>query len=94
MKDGTERESMTLCQRLDRRAEKNENDYKLVLEFARAAFNGILPDAEKYVDVGYQAENEFREANVTIIHLAVSAARREIRDSLVAAQMSGDEKLG
>lgn len=81
MKDGIEGESMTLCQRLDRRAEKNERDYQLVLKFARAAFKGVLPDAKTYVDVGYQAEYKFKEANLTIIHLAVSAARREIRDS-------------
>ena len=81
MKDGIEGKSMTLCQRLDQRTEKNERDYQLVLEFARAAFNGMLPDAKTYVKVGYQAENKFKEANLTIIHLAVSAARREIRDS-------------
>ena len=72
---------MTLCQRLDRRAEKNERDYQLVLEFARAAFKGMLPDAKTYVEVGYRAEDKFKEANLTIIHLAVSQARREIRDS-------------
>lgn len=81
MKDGTERESMTLCQRLDQRAEKNENDYKLVLKFARTAFKGVLPNTKEYLEVAYRAENEFREADVTIIRLAVSAARREIRDS-------------
>ena len=94
MKDGTERESMTLCQRLDQRAEKNENDYKLVLGFARTAFKGVLPNAKEYLEVTYRAEDKFKEANLTIIHLAVSAARREIRDSLVVARMSGDEKLG
>jgi len=82
MKEGRiEGESMTLCQRLDQRAEKNENDYKLVLEFARTAFKGVLPNAKEYLEVTYRAENEFREADVTIIRLAVSAARREIRDS-------------
>lgn len=81
MKDGIEGESMTLCQRLDRRAEKNERDYQLVLKFARAAFKGVLPDAKTYVDVGYQAENKFKEADVDVIRLAVSEARQEIRDS-------------
>lgn len=81
MKDGIEGESMTLCQRLDRRAEKNERDYQLVLKFARAAFKGVLPDAKTYIDVGYQAENKFKEADVDVIRLAVSEARQEIRDS-------------
>ena len=81
MKDGIEGEPMTLCQRLDRRAEKNERDYQLVLEFARAEFNGVLPDAETYVKVGNQAENKFKEADVDVIRLAVSEARQEIRDS-------------
>lgn len=79
--DGIEGKSMTLCQRLDQQAEKNDRCYQLVLQFARTAFNGVLPDAKKYVEVGYQAEDKFKEANLTIIHLAVSAACREIRDS-------------
>lgn len=76
-----EGESMTSCNWLDQQAEKNKHDYQLVLEFARAEFNGLLPDAETYVKVGNQAENKFKEADVDVIRLAVSEARQEIRDS-------------
>ena len=41
----------------------------------------MLPDAKTYVDVGYQAEDKFKEADVDVIRLAVSEARQEIRDS-------------
>lgn len=79
MKDGIEGESMTPCNWLDQQAEERGRDYQLALEFARAAFSGVLPDTKTYIDVGRQAEDKFKEADLTIIHLAVSAARREIR---------------
>ena len=76
-----EGESMTSCNWLDQQAEKNKHDYQSVRGFARAAFTGVLPDAKTYVQVGNQAENKFKEADVDVIRLAVSEARREIRDS-------------
>lgn len=70
---------MTVCHLLDRRAEKQAEYYQRVLEFARSAFRGVLPDAKTYIEVGVQAEEKFKEADYDSIHLAVSEARRELR---------------
>lgn len=72
--------AMTVCQLIDRRAEEQAAYYQKVLEFARAAFRGLVPDPSTYVEVGMQAEEEFPGANYNSIHLAVSEARRELRE--------------
>lgn len=70
---------MTVCQLLDRRAEKQAENYQRVLEFARSAFRGVLPDAKTYIEVCAEAEEKFRETSCVSISLAVSEARRELR---------------
>lgn len=76
------REPLELCERLDAETEEQARWYKTVLEFARTAFNGMYPDAVTYVNVGYDAEEEFPRASWNTIYLAVSRARRELGEEL------------
>lgn len=71
---------MTVCQLIDQRAERRAMHYQMVLEFARSAFRGVAPDPKTYVEVGIQAEEKFVDADYNSIHLAVSEARRELRE--------------
>lgn len=71
---------MTVCQLIDQRTEEQATHHRRVLEFARAAFNGVLPDGRTYIKVSEQAEEEFKEADIDLIRLAVSEARRELRE--------------
>ncbi len=76
------REPLKACERCEVETEEQARWYKTVLEFARTAFNGTYPDAVTYVNVGYDAEEEFPRASWDTIHLAVSQARRELGEEL------------
>ena len=76
------REPLKACERCEVETEEQARWYKTVLEFARTAFNGTYPDAVAYVNVGYDAEEEFPRASWDTIHLAVRQARRELGEEL------------